>query len=123
MRGGKPGFYPEIKGKGGPGGHFLLNLWDPFGFTTKRTVSRRRPRPHFTPSPRRLLDGVAVGFSHAARWHTGALAPRHDSVKDSRCDRLTRRCTTQAEQKERGLKCEILNGRAPSARPVWYIDG
>jgi len=54
MRGGKPGFYPEIKGKGGPGGHFLLNLWDPFGFTTKRT----------------------------------------------------------AEQKERGLKCEILNGRA-----------
>ena len=112
MRGGKPGFYPEIKGKGGPGGHFLLNLWDPFGFTTKRTVSRRRPRPHFTPSPRRLLDGVAVGFSHAARWHTGALAPRHDSVKDSRCDRLTRRCTTQAEQKERGLKCEILNGRA-----------
>ena len=54
MRGGKPGFYPEIKGKGGPGGHFLLNLWDPFGFPTKRT----------------------------------------------------------AEQKERGLKCEILNGRA-----------
>ena len=44
----------QIKGKGGPGGHFLLNLWDPFGFTTKRT----------------------------------------------------------AEQKERGLKCEILNGRA-----------
>jgi len=55
--GGKPGFYPEIKGKGGPGGHFLFNLWDPFNFTTKRT----------------------------------------------------------AEQKERGLKCEILNGRA--ARP------
>ena len=54
MRGGKPGFYPEIKGKGGPGGHFLFNLWDPFNFTTKRT----------------------------------------------------------AEQKERGLKCEILNGRA-----------
>ena len=54
MRGGKPGFYPEIKGKGGPGGHFLFNLWDPFNFTTKRTVSRRRPRPHFTPSPRRL---------------------------------------------------------------------
>ena len=52
--GGKPGFYPEIKGKGGPGGHFLFNLWDPFNFTTKRT----------------------------------------------------------AEQKERGLKCEILNGRA-----------
>ena len=52
--GGKPGYYPPIKGKGGPGGHFLLNLWDPFGFTTKRT----------------------------------------------------------AEQKERGLKCEILNGRA-----------
>ena len=112
MRGGKPGFYPEIKGKGGPGGHFLLNLWDPFGFTTKRTASLRRPCPHFTPSPRRLLDGVAVGVSHAARWHTGALAPRHDSVKDYRCDRLTRRCTTQAEQKERGLKCEILNGRA-----------
>ena len=43
MRGGKPGFYPEIKGKGGPGGHFLLNLWDPFGFTTKRTASLRRP--------------------------------------------------------------------------------
>ena len=41
MRGGKPGFYPEIKGKGGPGGHFLLNLWDPFGFTTKRTASLR----------------------------------------------------------------------------------
>ena len=102
----------QIKGKGGPGGHFLFNLWDPFNFTTKRTVSRRRPRPHFTPSPRRLLDGVAVGVSHAARWHTGALAPRHDSVKDSRCDRLNRRCTTQAEQKERGLKCEILNGRA-----------
>ena len=61
MRGGKPGFYPEIKGKGGPGGHFLLNLWDPFGFTTKRTASLRRPCPHFTPSPRRLLDGVAVG--------------------------------------------------------------
>ena len=38
MRGGKPGFYPEIKGKGGPGGHFLFNLWDPFNFTTKRTV-------------------------------------------------------------------------------------
>ena len=38
MRGGKPGFYPEIKGKGGPGGHFLLNLWDPFNFTAKRTV-------------------------------------------------------------------------------------
>ena len=110
--GGKPGFYPEIKGKGGPGGHFLLNLWDPFGFTTKRTASLRRPCPHFTPSPRRLLDGVAVRVSHAARWHTGALAPRHDSVKDYRCDRLTRRCTTQAEQKERGLKCEILNGRA-----------
>ena len=53
-KGGKPGFYPEIKGKGGPGGHFLFNLWDPFNFTTKRT----------------------------------------------------------AEQKERGLKCEILNGRA-----------
>ena len=63
MRGGKPGFYPEIKGKGGPGGHFLFNLWDPFNFTTKRT----------------------------------------------------------AEQKERGLKCEILNGRAarpPRPRPL-----
>ena len=65
MRGGKPGFYPEIKGKGGPGGHFLFNLWDPFNFTTKRT----------------------------------------------------------AEQKERGLKCEILNGRAarpPRPRPLLF---
>ena len=76
--GGKPGFYPEIKGKGGPGGHFLFNLWDPFNFTTKRTV----------------FASVLVHVTFPT---------------------LTDQPTTQAEQKERGLKCEILNGRA--ARP------
>ena len=75
MRGGKPGFYPEIKGKGGPGGHFLFNLWDPFNFTTKRTV----------------FASVLVHVTFPT---------------------LTDQPTTQAEQKERGLKCEILNGRA-----------
>ena len=113
MRGGKPGFYPEIKGKGGPGGHFLLNLWDPFNFTAKRTVLKRRPffrvasrrrgacsmasrvlASIATPSPRRLLDGVAVWVIRARRRRE--MTPRK----------------TQAEQKERGLKCEILNGRA-----------
>ena len=42
--------------------------------------------------------------SRAARWHAGASSPRYGN-------RLTDRIT-QAEQKERGLKCEILNGRA-----------
>ena len=57
MSGGKPGYYPPIKGKGGPGGHFLFNLWDPF-----------------------TLPGGPSGQS--------------------------------AEQKARGLKVELLNGRA-----------
>ena len=37
MRGGQPGDYPQIKGRGGPGGHFLFNLWDPFQLVTRRT--------------------------------------------------------------------------------------
>ena len=37
MRGGQPGDYPKIKGRGGPGGHFLFNLWDPFQLVTRRT--------------------------------------------------------------------------------------
>ena len=58
MRGGKPGFYPEIKGKGGPGGHFLFNLWDPFNFTTKRTV-RAGVLVH---TSRRRCGGVLAPF-------------------------------------------------------------
>ena len=60
MRGGKPGYYPPIKGKGGPGGHFLLNLWDVLGNVEK-------------------------------------MSP---------------------EKKERGLKVEILNGRAAASGPA-----
>ena len=56
--GGKPGFYPEIKGKGGPGGHFLFNLWDPFNFTTKRTV-RAGVLVH---TSRRRCGGVLAPF-------------------------------------------------------------
>jgi hypothetical protein len=45
MKGGKPGFFPKIAGRGGPGvdggqgRHFLLNLWDPLNLrvTEKRT--------------------------------------------------------------------------------------
>jgi len=29
-KGGQPGYYPPIKGKGGIGGQILFNLWDPF---------------------------------------------------------------------------------------------
>ena len=61
MKGGKPGFFPEIYGRGGPGiegrgagRHFVLNLWDPLNWAKSGT----------------------------------------------------------AEDKARGLKCEILNGRA-----------
>jgi len=44
MKGGKPGFYPEIKGKGGPGGHFLFNLWDPFKLISKKRTSADNER-------------------------------------------------------------------------------
>ena len=41
MRGGKPGYYPPIKGKGGPGGHFLLNLWDVLGNVEKMSPEKK----------------------------------------------------------------------------------
>ena len=41
MRGGKPGYFPPIKGKGGPGGHFLFNLWDVLGNVEKRTPEQK----------------------------------------------------------------------------------
>ena len=41
MRGGKPGCYPPIKGKGGPGGHFLLNLWDVLGNVEKMSPEKK----------------------------------------------------------------------------------
>jgi len=44
MKGGKPGFYPEIKGKGGPGGHFLFNLWDPFSLISKKRTAAENER-------------------------------------------------------------------------------
>jgi len=51
MKGGKPGFYPEIYGRGGPGiegrgagRHFVLNLWDPFNFVKNRGSPEERAR-------------------------------------------------------------------------------
>merc|ERR1711981_1113605 len=40
VRGGKPGFYPSLKKAGFP--HPVpLDLWDPFGFTSKMTPERK----------------------------------------------------------------------------------
>ena len=83
MRGGKPGFYPEIKGKGGPGGHFLLNLWDVLGNVEKMSPEKKerglkveilngraarppRPRPLLFTSMRRSRRWRAGGLGHAA---------------------------------------------------------
>jgi hypothetical protein len=51
MKGGKPGFFPEIYGRGGPGiegrgagRHFVLNLWDPFNFVKNRGSPEERAR-------------------------------------------------------------------------------
>jgi len=39
-KGGKPGYYPPIKGKGSPwGGQILFNLWDPFGISKVQQLS------------------------------------------------------------------------------------
>merc|ERR1719236_363240 len=39
-KGGKPGYYPPIKGRGSPwGGQILFNLWDPFGISKVQQLS------------------------------------------------------------------------------------
>jgi len=39
-KGGKPGYYPPIKGRGSPwGGQILFNLWDPFGISKVQKLS------------------------------------------------------------------------------------
>jgi len=39
-KGGKPGYYPPIKGRGSPwGGQILFNLWDPFGISKVQNLS------------------------------------------------------------------------------------
>merc|ERR1712204_155475 len=41
--GGKPGFFPSIKGKGGfAGGTFLLDLYDPFGILPEQSEAEKK---------------------------------------------------------------------------------
>merc|ERR1719398_661096 len=39
-KGGKPGYYPPIKGKAGPGGQVNLDLWDPFKLVANRSAEQ-----------------------------------------------------------------------------------
>jgi len=65
MQGGKPGFFPEIAGRGGPGidggegAHFVLNLWDPLNFqVTKKRTEEQNARGRKS----EILNGRAAMF-------------------------------------------------------------
>ena len=58
MSGGQPGFYPSIKGKGGPGGHFLFDLYDPLNFGFRSQSAEKKAKGLKT----ELLNGRAAQF-------------------------------------------------------------
>ena len=96
MKGGKPGYYPPIAGRAGFG-QVTLNLW-------RAAASARVLRstvPAHEPSVRMRGDGVAVGTPPVRHRR---VAPRRDPFN------LVQ--NNSAEKKARGLKSEILNGRA-----------
>ena len=100
MKGGKPGYYPPIAGRAGFG-QVTLNLWR-VAASEDRVL--RSTVPAHEPSVRMRGDGVAVGTPPVRHRR---VAPRRDPFN------LVQ--NNSAEKKARGLKSEILNGRA--ARP------
>merc|ERR1712194_557684 len=75
VRGGKPGYFPALKGKFP---HPVpLNLWDPFGFTSKMTPERKEKALLAEINNGRLAQIGIIGMISASK---GLQVPGLDSI-------------------------------------------
>ena len=114
MRGGQPGFYPDIKGK--CNGQIGINLYDPFGFGFRDKPADKRARGLKS----EILNGRAAMFGIMGFLRSPRCRARSRSCPDMRLPALRRRRhgALRAGDPPQLLNCLWQRRCCTKARPV-----